>query len=74
VEGSGELLSHEPESQLFEPRNSEAMAALAERFLTDQPFSEEVGNQNRLRVRNDFSILTMVDRYRSLYRSLLERP
>ncbi|TWU40358.1 Alpha-D-kanosaminyltransferase [Novipirellula aureliae] len=73
VEGSGELLSHQAEMQLFAPHDSEAMAFAAERFLTNPQLSDEIGLQNQTRVRNDFSILTMVDRYRSLYRSLLER-
>ncbi|TWT83826.1 2-deoxystreptamine glucosyltransferase [Planctomycetes bacterium CA13] len=70
VEGTHELLAHSPELQLFPSGDGEAMSAAAEHFLSNRELSDEIGMQNQTRVRNDFSIPTMIDRYRALYRLL----
>ncbi|TWU40778.1 glycosyltransferase [Novipirellula artificiosorum] len=70
VEGTRELLAHAPDGQCFDPGDSGAMANAVERFLNDRNLSEQIGFQNQTRMRNDFAIPTMIDRYRSLYRSL----
>ncbi len=73
VEGSDELISHDRESQSFEPGDSLAMAALIERMATDDTFCRNVGEANLARARRDFSISAMVDTYASCYRDLMTR-
>ncbi|TWU26919.1 N,N'-diacetylbacillosaminyl-diphospho-undecaprenol alpha-1,3-N-acetylgalactosaminyltransferase [Novipirellula galeiformis] len=74
VEGSSELLAHCPDDQLFESGDSDAMARQVKRFLDDAALSRDRGQRNQSRARTDFSIPTMVDRYRTLYRDLISRP
>ncbi|GAA5510624.1 glycosyltransferase [Novipirellula caenicola] len=73
VEGSSTLLAHAAEDQLFESGDSEMMAQRVTRFLEDVDFARELGQQNQARARTDFSIPTMIDRYRTLYRDLLNQ-
>ncbi len=73
VEGSKELLAHDDGQQGFDVGDGGKMAELVNAFLADQHFSEQTGQQNQARVRNEFSIPTMIDAYRSLYRSLVSR-
>ncbi len=73
VEGSEELVSHDRESQSFEPGDSVKMAALIERLATDDTLCRTVGEANLARVRRDFSISAMVDAYASRYRDLMTR-
>lgn len=70
VEGSEELLAHLP-SQSFPAGDATAMVESAEPLLSDRQLSNEIGESNQSRVRNDFSIAAMVDAYRSHYRALL---
>lgn len=73
VEGSDELVSHDHESQSFEPGDSATMAALIERLATDDTLCRDVGEANLARARRDFSISAMVDTYASRYRDLMTR-
>ncbi len=70
VEGSSALLCHNSEKQLFDSGDSMAMAVLVCQFLENAILCNEIGKLNQQRARNDFSIPTMLDRYRSLYRKL----
>ena len=69
VEGSEELMSHAKEQQSFALDDVAQMKRLAEQILSDESLGEELGHQNLQRVKADFSIPAMVDRYRSHYRS-----
>ncbi|MEM9589117.1 MAG: glycosyltransferase [Planctomycetota bacterium] len=71
VEGIEELVPSNAPEQVFRVGDSEAMAGLAERFLADPEFAAKVGATNQQHMRSNFSIQTMVDRYRALYQSLL---
>lgn len=73
VEGADELLDESIQAQGFTAGDADAMAELAERFLSDAEFSDAVGAENQSRARANFSIPKMVNAYRDLYRSLLER-
>ena len=70
VEGSRELLAHASDTQCFDRDDGDQMARLAEQFLTDAAFADEIGLQNQAFVRNQFSLPAMVDAYRTLYRDL----
>jgi starch synthase (maltosyl-transferring) len=73
VEGIAELLSHAPERQSFPVGDGAAMVTRVDAFDTDDDLCREIGRQNQQRMRDEFSIPAMVDAYRSLYRSLIER-
>tara|TARA_R110002167_G_scaffold99897_1_gene261301 strand:- start:3 stop:1112 length:1110 start_codon:yes stop_codon:yes gene_type:complete len=73
VEGSNALLAHAADDQLFDSGDAQTMAKRVVRFLDDANFAHELGLQNQTRARIDFSIPTMVDRYRTLYRDLLNK-
>ncbi|MGB7324418.1 MAG: glycosyltransferase family 4 protein [Rubripirellula sp.] len=73
AEGSAELLSHDWQNQTFDIGDGPAMANLANAFLTDAAISNQAGEINRARMRNDFSLPAMVDAYRSHYRLLRTR-
>ncbi|EMI18274.1 glycosyl transferase group 1 [Rhodopirellula maiorica SM1] len=73
VEGASALLAHAAAEQLFDSGDSQTMAIKVGRFLQDADFASDLGQQNQARVRSHFSIPTMVDRYRTLYRDLLNR-
>ena len=70
VEGIQELLAHDLERQSFPVGDTQQMVERIEPFLSSESLSDEVGFQNQSRARADFSIPTMVDAYRSLYRRL----
>ncbi len=70
VEGIAELLGEAFAAQSFPSGDGHAMSQIAERFLTDETLSDDVGRDNQSRVRRDFSIPAMVEAYRNLYRLL----
>ncbi|MCG8651646.1 MAG: glycosyltransferase [Pirellulales bacterium] len=71
VEGSAELLANSLAEQSFEIGDEQGMVRLIDSFLSDPQTCRTVGSENQSRVRRDFSIPTMVDAYRSHYRTLL---
>lgn len=73
VEGSLELLRHQPQSQVFPSGDDGAMAGLISRLLSDDRLAERLGRENRHRVIEQFSIRVMVDRYATLYESLISQ-
>ena len=72
VEGIEELLGDAFSEQSFTPDAETGLRAVAEPLLQDAALSERVGLENQSRVRREFSIPTMIDAYRSLYRELRE--
>ncbi len=72
VEGIQELLAHDRDQQSFVSGDTGAMAALVESFLGDKTHSSETGIKNQQRVRDKFSIATMVNTYRQHYQMLRE--
>ncbi len=73
VEGSVELLSHDWQHQSFAIGDGRTMVSLANVYLNDAAESDRVGEINRVRMRNEFSIPAMVDAYRSHYQGLRTR-
>lgn len=73
VEGCRQLLGDRLEQQSFPSGDDGAMKNLVEQFLSDEMYASEIGQDNQSRVRNEFSLATMIDAYRSHYRSLLTR-
>lgn len=72
VEGSEELLSHQRDTQGFPPGNADQMVELIDALVSDPELAQRIGQSNQQRVRVDFSIPTMVDSYRRLYRDLAQ--
>ena len=72
VEGVRELLPS-ANQQLFEIGDHESMAQRVDSLMADANLRERLGEENRERVACDFSIPTMIDSYRSLYRGLIQR-
>ncbi|WP_145169141.1 glycosyltransferase [Rubripirellula lacrimiformis] len=73
VEGSAELFGETWDQQTFEVGDGPSMARLADPLLNDAGLADRVGEANRQRMRNQFSIPTMIDAYRSHYRDLAGR-
>lgn len=74
VEGSDELLGHASSPQLFPIADSAAMASRVEPLLSDPVLCDDLGRDNQAIVRDRFSIIKMIDAYRSHYLSLLSQP
>lgn len=71
VEGSDELLAHEPELQSFPAGDDVSMATRIEQMLGDKSRAETIGRGNRQHVQQSFSIAAMIDAYDRVYRDLL---
>jgi glycosyltransferase involved in cell wall biosynthesis len=72
VEGSAELLRHDFQRQSFPVGQSSIMADRIEQLL-DQPVqAKEIGQSNHRRALEQFTILSMVERYESIYCGLSE--
>ena len=69
VEGIGELLPS-PKDQVFAIDDDETMRRRVDSILCDATLREKLGDENRSRVVRDFSIPSMIDSYRRLYRRL----
>lgn len=72
VEGVEELLGDDVR-QTFAAGDDLAMAERVERFRADPELAASVGETNRARVAESFSIESMIDAYRRLYRQLTRR-
>ncbi|TWU05922.1 glycosyltransferase [Stieleria varia] len=73
VEGSDELLSHAKEHQSFPAGDSNEMMRRIDALLDNPELAERLGEANQARVRADFSIPSMIESYRSHYKSLMPR-
>ncbi|MCA9140671.1 MAG: glycosyltransferase [Planctomycetales bacterium] len=75
VEGSMELLGElgttRCDSQGFSPGDGVQMAKLVDRLLDDPLLSRSIGDANQQHVESRFSNPKMIDRYETLYQSLL---
>jgi glycosyltransferase involved in cell wall biosynthesis len=73
VEGSEELLGDTQEAQSFSVGDEASMVRLISHFADNAPVAHQIGLENQNRMRDHFSIETMVDRYRELYQSKLSQ-
>lgn len=71
VEGSREMLGDDAERQIFASGDAGAMAANVAYFLGNPEAAAAAGEANRQRVQQHFSVASMVEAYRELYRDLL---
>lgn len=71
VEGVSELLGDNAPYQTTLPEDPFAFAALVEDLWVNPTASQVLAEQNRTRAVESFSVPQMVDRYETLYRSLL---
>lgn len=80
VEGSRELLGNETaaggasqrsDRQGFSPGDANEMAQRIEAFFADDSLGESIGIANQRHVETEFSNRKMIERYQSLYQSLL---
>ncbi len=72
VGGNVELVDDGVTGTLIAPRDSLALASALGRYVQERELRHERGRQARLRVERDFSFEVMRDRYREMYRQLLE--
>lgn len=72
VGGNPELVLDGETGRLVPPGDSEALARAVEYYLLDGALRRRHGRAARARAENEFSIARMVDRYASLYDSLIE--
>ncbi|TWU47211.1 GDP-mannose-dependent alpha-(1-2)-phosphatidylinositol mannosyltransferase [Rubripirellula tenax] len=73
AEGARELLGHDWDRQSFAIDDGPSMTRLVAAFLADADCADRTGELNQAKMRSEFSIPTMVDAYRSLYRELRTR-
>ncbi len=73
VEGVAELLGPAIMEQTFPPGDRGSMVQRLDALLRRDDL-HELGSQNLARANSEFSIETMVDRYRSFYQQLIEHP
>jgi glycosyltransferase involved in cell wall biosynthesis len=73
VEGSEELLGDSRTVQSFDVGDEASMVRLISHFADNPQFAGEIGGENQSRMRDQFSIETMVERYRDLYQRRLSR-
>lgn len=73
VEGVAELLGPMAPEQTFPPGDRGTMVERLDGLLGQSELST-LGQQNRQRAANEFSIDMMVDRYRELYSQLISKP
>jgi starch synthase (maltosyl-transferring) len=70
VQGSEELLAHQPEKQSFVVGDGLAMVRTIDALLNDPSLCQQIGQKNQQHVGESFSIDAMVDAYRRHYRRL----
>jgi glycosyltransferase involved in cell wall biosynthesis len=71
AEGIVELLGSDEPPQIIDFGDSDALVASLSTLLENPPQSRNLGSANRLRAASQFSLATMVNRYRNLYENLL---
>lgn len=68
VEGVGEILGPLQVNQAFSPDNGDEFIEKLSRLLENSHLSAEIGAKNRQRVRSEFSLQEMCEKYDRLYR------
>ncbi len=71
VGGNSEVVVNGGTGLLVPSSDPEALAAAALRLLENRQLAGEMGRSGRIRVENEFSADSMVEKYESLYRELL---
>lgn len=67
VGGTREVVEHEKHALLIEPHQPAQITAALERLAGDAQFRAELGARARMRVESEYSLKTMIGRYRKLY-------
>lgn len=67
VGGVPEIVEHEKQGLLYESRDLDGLVAAIERLARDEDLRRRLGDGAAARVRSDFSVERMVDRYEGLY-------
>lgn len=73
VGGNPELVEDGSSGTLVPPSDSKAMSAALERYLSDPMLRARHGKAALARVRNEFSLTVMVNRYAAVYANLIQR-
>lgn len=74
VEGVSELLHGTDPAQLVHEHDFDAFAKCVIQIAQDPQLAKSIGQQNRLRIQQHFSLRTTIDAYEQLYLSLAMRP
>jgi len=72
VEGVREILGELAPPQTVAYGDTAAWTERLVGLLADRPRARDLGQQNRRRVAGEFAVQTMVDRYQSLWQSLVD--
>lgn len=71
VGGTPELIKNEKNGLLVEPRNYPALTQALARYLNDEDLRSAHGEQNRMIIDSQFSILAMVSEYEAVWRRVI---
>ena len=74
VEGVSELLYGTDPAQLVHEHDFDAFVKCVIQIAQDPQLAKSIGQQNRLRIQQHFSLRTTIDAYEQLYLSLAMRP
>ena len=69
--GTPEIIEDKKSGFIVAPGDSEAAATMVRRLYSDEGLRKEIGNNAKARIKSDFTLDSMTEKYRQFYNSLL---